>query len=293
MRWPSCAKESNMKQTSPEDRDLEKISSEVSERYRPNAQDEPPARLDAAVLAAARREVEQQRRRRNWQMPASIAAMLVIGVSLVFIVRDNEPPLQSLEQPAANEAKLAKAAPPHLAMKPQSKMNSDLHRERPSRERSARPDREPTLRNEMAAAPESAAREKAAAGTGAPSVQAPAAAPVQAPTAAPVQAPAAPPKGDEHEQSQMAESRDYSPGKKKAEESAVAAARLPQSERDEMRKQAGTDAAKPADWLRRIEDLLRVGDEATAREQLKDFRKQFPLYPLPQRLQVLLPPDQH
>src|SRR6185503_16721545 len=246
MRWPSCAKESNMKQTSPEDRDLEKISSEISERYRPNAQDEPPARLDAAVLAAARREVEQQRRQRNWRMPASIAAMLVIGVSLVFIVRDNEPPLQSLEQPVANEAKLAKAAPPHLAVKPQSRMNSDLHRERPSRERSARPDREPILRDEMAAAPDSAARDKAAAGAAAPSVQAPATAPVQAPAtapvqapaAAPVQAPAAPRKADEHEQSQMAESRDYSPGKKKAEESAVAA-RLPQPERDEVRKQAG------------------------------------------------------
>jgi len=282
-----------MKQTSPEDRDLEKISSEVSERYRPNAQDEPPARLDAAVLAAARREVEQQRRRRSWQMPASIAAMLVIGVSLVFIVRDNEPPLQSLEQPAANEAKLAKAAPPHLAMKPQPKVNSDLHRERPSRERSARPDREPMLRDEMAAAPDSAAREKAAAGAPAPSVQAPAAAPTQAPAAPTVQAPAAAPKGDEREQSQMAESRDYSPGNKKAEESAVAAARLPQSERDEVRKQAGAAAAKPAELLRRIDDLLRVGDEGTAREQLRDFRKQFPLYPLPQRLQALLPPDQH
>jgi len=271
-----------MKKTSPEDRDLEKISSEVSEHYRPNAQDEPPARLDAAVLAAARREVGQPRRRRNWQMPASIAAGLVIGVSLVLIVRDNEPPLPSLERPAANEAKLAKAAPPHLATKPQANTNSNLHRERPSRERSARPDREPIVREEMAAAPENAAREKAAAGAAAPPVQAP-----------PVQAPAAPPKGVEHEQSQMADSRDYSPGKNKAEESAVAAARLPQSERDEVPKQDGAAAVKPAEWLRRIDDLLRVGDEGTAREQLRDFRKQFPLYPLPQRLQALLPPDQH
>ena len=266
-----------MKKTSPEDRDLEKISSEVSERYRPNAQDEPSARLDAAVLAAARREVGQPRRRRNWQMPASIAAVLVIGVSLVLIVRDNEPPLPSLERPAANEAKLAKAAPPHLAMKPQASTNSNLHRERPSRERSARPDREPIVREEMAAAPDAAAREKGAAGAAAPTVQ----------------APAAPPKGVEHEQSQMADSRDYSPGKNKAEESAVAAARLPQSERDEVRKQDGAAAVKPAEWLRRIDDLLRVGDEGTAREQLRDFRKQFPLYPLPQRLQALLPPDQH
>jgi len=84
-----------MKPTLPEDRELEKMGSEVSERYRAGAQDEPPARLDATIQAAARREVEQPRQRRNWQMPASIAAMLVLGVSLVLVVRDKEPPLPS------------------------------------------------------------------------------------------------------------------------------------------------------------------------------------------------------
>jgi hypothetical protein len=39
--------------------------------------------------------------------------------------------------------------------------------------------------------------------------------------------------------------------------------------------------------------LLRDGKEADAREQLLGFRKQFPQYPLPERLQALLPPDQH
>ncbi len=90
-----------MKPTLPEDRELEEMSSEVSEHYRSGAQDEPSARLDAAVLAAARRKMEQPRQRRNWQMPAAIAAMLVLGVSLALIVRDNEPPLSSLERPAA------------------------------------------------------------------------------------------------------------------------------------------------------------------------------------------------
>jgi len=66
-----------MKPTLPEDRELETMGSEVSERYRAGAQDEPPARLDAAIQAAARREVTQPPLRRNWQMPASIAAMLV------------------------------------------------------------------------------------------------------------------------------------------------------------------------------------------------------------------------
>ena len=114
-----------MKPTSPEDRDLEKMSAEVSERYRAGTDDEPSARLDAAVLAAARCEVAQQRQRRKWQMPASIAAMLVIGVSLVLLVRDNEPPLSSFDGPAAEEAKLAKPEPPQLAMKAQPRQRAD------------------------------------------------------------------------------------------------------------------------------------------------------------------------
>ena len=210
-----------MKPTSPEDRDLEKMSSEVPERYRAGVQDEPPARLDAAVLAAARREVEQPRHRSNWQMPASIAAMLVIGVSLVLLVRDNEPPLPSFDRSAAEEAKLAKPAPPQLAMKAQPRPRADSQREaRPSRERSARPDHEPFARAE-----EAAARENAVSGAAVPAAPAPAA------------------------------------------------------------------PARARDWLGKIDDLLREGKEAEARRQLVDFREHYPRYPLPERLQALLPPQ--
>ncbi len=142
-----------MKPTLPEDREIDEMGAEVSARYRAGAQDEPPAKLDAAILAAARREVRQPRPRRNWQMPVSIAAMLVISVSLVLIVRDVEPPLPTMDQPAAGEARLAKPAPPQLAMRAQPRAKADFYREgRPSRERSGRPDREPPARDEMAVA---------------------------------------------------------------------------------------------------------------------------------------------
>ena len=49
---------------------------------------------------------------------------------------------------------------------------------------------------------------------------------------------------------------------------------------------------RPQDWLRSIDDLLRDGKDAAAREQLIGFRKKFPQFPLPERLQALLPPDQ-
>lgn len=263
-----------MKPTSPEDRELERMSSEVSERYRAGAEDEPPGRLDATVLAAARREVEQPRQRRNWQMPASIAAMLVIGVSLVLIVRDNEPPLPSLDRPAADEAKLAKPAPPQLAMKAQPKARADSHREdRPSRERSTRPDREPVARDEAAAT-----RETTASGT--------AARPASAPAAPVVTGPA---KSAEQEQSRIAESSDSFSSKKAGE--VAGAATESRLSAQTLRKEDAAAPAQPQEWLGKIDDLLRDGKEAEARWQLLDFRHQYPHYPLPERLQALLPPD--
>lgn len=271
-----------MKPTSPEDRELEKASSEVSERYRTAAQDEPPARVDAVVLAAARREVEQPRQRRNWQMPASIAAVLVLCVSLVLLVRDNEPPLPSLDGPAADEAKLAKSAPPQLAMKTQPKARAEFHREdRPSRERSARPGREPVApREEAAVKQESALQEKD--NTAGASVQ-----PAPAPAAPAIAGLAKPAEGE----SRIAESSEVAPDKK-AKAAADATAESRASAQTLRKKDGAALPVQPQDWLRRIDDLLQDGKEVEAREQLVDFRKQFPDYPLSQRLQALLPPDQ-
>ena len=69
---------------------------------------------------------------------------------------------------------------------------------------------------------------------------------------------------------------------------------IPQSRRNDesVQPQDSVAPVKPQDWLRRIDDLLREGKDAETRAQLLDFRKQFPNYPLAQRLQALLPPDQ-
>ena len=60
-----------------------------------------------------------------------------------------------------------------------------------------------------------------------------------------------------------------------------------------LRKQEVSAAVpvRPQDWLEKIDGLLRNGKEADAREQMLIFRKQFPQYPLPERLSALLPPD--
>jgi len=252
-----------MKPTSPEDQELEKSSSEVSEHYRAAAQDEPPSRLDAAVLEAARRDLKQPaRRRRDWQIPASIAAMVIIGVAMALLVRENQAPPPSLD--AINEARLAKQTPPQMAMKTQPKANTDSVRERPSRERSPRPDRTLSPQGQTA----TAARDSA--------VQANVA--NRAAAAAPASAPAKP---AEAAGIAAAES-------KKPESMSDAAAQSRRSDQALLKQKTETPMAPPEDWLRRIDDLLREGKNADAREQVQVFQKAYPDFVLPQRFQGLL-----
>ena len=267
-----------MKPTLPDDRELEDTAAQVSERYRPSAQDEPPVKLDAAIRAAAHREVVKPRLRRNWQMPASIAAMLVIGVSLVMVARDHEP-LPSLDHPAAEEAKLAKPAPPQLAMKAQPRAKADFYREdRPSRERTARPDRESVVRDEAAAARGNEMSSASAQSVAPPSAPA---APAGAASESPV----------EHEKSAIAKSDKVVAGKKAA--ASPDAAMASRDAVQALRKQEPIAAVplQPDDWLRKIDHLLLDGKEADARDQWLSFHKQFPHFPVPERMKALFPPD--
>ena len=67
--------------------------------YRAAAQDVPPAALDDAIRAAARRAVGARPRpagfsfSRAWRMPLSIAAVMVLSVSIVTLMREEAPEL--------------------------------------------------------------------------------------------------------------------------------------------------------------------------------------------------------
>lgn len=97
---------------------------ELSALYQHTRQAEPSNELDAAILAASRREVRAGPRPASpfsgrWQIPASIAAVLVLAIIVVplmvpdpeFSQHAREPMLQGIEHPNNSLAPAAKPVP--------------------------------------------------------------------------------------------------------------------------------------------------------------------------------------
>src|SRR6188472_768541 len=90
----------------------------LSRRYRELAREEPPADLDAAILAAARRGVGAgpRARRSSWMVPTSIAAVLMLGIGVSLRMQLEEPGVEtsvpstsSAEYPVPSSAEPAPA----------------------------------------------------------------------------------------------------------------------------------------------------------------------------------------
>ena len=99
------------------DRDLEELLAEAAalrQQHRMASQEEPPVALDEAIRAAARREVGARPRAigagfgGSWRVPASIAAVVVVSVTVAVMVVQHEP--QSLatreRRPTAHPAQV-------------------------------------------------------------------------------------------------------------------------------------------------------------------------------------------
>jgi hypothetical protein len=255
-----------MKPMSPEEHELEELRSGLSGHYRAGSTEEPPAHLDAAILAAARREVRRSRFARNWHLPVSIAAVFVIGVSLALMTSEIDDPLPPPDTSAGVSAGKSAQAVTARAMKQESQApqvpRSGAEREvRPSRERSARRDRELDVRQNSVA-------EHADSAAGVPSVAAPAAAPALRQFEA-----AAPPESVAEQKSTVADSAQ---GRRAT--AALSKKAAPSSD---------APAGAPEEWLKNIEDLLSNGKTTQAREQLAEFRKRYPDYRLPETLREL------
>ena len=271
----------------------------IERLYRETARDEPPARIDSAILAAARREAGAgprplAQRLRRWHLPVSIAAIVMVSVSVVVLMqeeeskRDREPVIPAIPAPAD---KLA--APPALRTPPeaakeamQRELESPSSPRRPSRD-----DREAAARSGVTAGSRAEPASPAAAGVGrleasagkpAPQPFVAAPAPAEEQRTASTAADAAMTSGLESAPAAANQPLASRPRAEARRAAPVAGAMATKSvEQDRLPAWQGFEKEPPEKWLARIEKLKALGLEAEAQEMLSEFKHRFPEHPLP------------
>jgi len=301
----------------------------VSAGYRALGKENPPQALDEAILAASRRAVGSGPRRagfslRRWALPVSVAAVVVLTVSLVVRMQLERPELEALPTfGLEKQARDAKQKPPAASQRdepalavPKAKtegMPSTAERELSTTLVPAAPAPETaaasapaapaaSTRNELAGAepkakadavPSAAERERPAAR--APAAPAPAAAPPArqfvpeppAPKEAPAESVAAPEKRAVLAPAAPGIAEDRAP--QALREDAAAAGRLASRAALEDRallapETVGKKEESPREWLERIARLRREGRVKEADDSLAEFRKRYPDYEIPKDL---------
>ncbi len=281
----------------PEERDEEIIreflegDSALSRLYRRDAHEEPNAQLDATILAEARRNLARTSRvahspfARHWVVPTSLAAVLVLSVSVVLLTPD------PVRQPGVEFDGVAEVPAPagSLADAPQTAA-SDEEMSAPA---SAPLPAEPAMDREQ----DSGAEDSATGG--------------RASRFAPLPAPARQQRADEpvgkssEKRERKAARFNSVPGSEQqprpapatgagvAEEatspsvSRTLAEPLPGPLPGLHAMPADTVQADPAAWLRFIESLLKEQNQQAARSNLRAFRTRYPDFSLPAALMPL------
>jgi hypothetical protein len=270
--------------------------------YREAGRESPPTRLDAAILAAARREAGARPRSvsstlRRWHVPVSVAAVVIVSVTLVILVREEqaerieEVPVPAAAtsadqaaaprtQPTPAEATRETAAQPGLAAPALQRQESRDD----ARFSAALGKREDSARTESGA--------PASSGVAAVATPAPAAKPLPKPPLAPprvAEERAAPSPADAVTAGRIAGAPDAATEPllaRGAEDAppAKAMARAMQSKPAKLDRQPawhGFEKEPPQKWLERIEELKRQGLAAEAEDMLSEFKRRFPEHPLP------------
>lgn len=285
--------------------------------YRAAAREEPPPALDDAIRAAARRAVASRPQRvspsfiRSWRLPLSIAAVMILTVSLVTVMREEAPEIMLPSGGVLGEADQKQAGPVADTGESATAVQKTLL---PHAERSDSVGLRPPAQSgssgiglrDSRVAPERAAESRkdvATLGrveTDAPTVPAPAqraqpeafpgddgardnkmAAPAPLPATIPAPAAGAAAEGKVQSKSEPASAdtalRESSRARVEADIQPSAA--LPAS------RMAGAIQPRaelaPDKWLERIEELRRQGKLEEARTSLAEFRKRFPDHELP------------
>jgi hypothetical protein len=254
--------------------------------YRETERAAPPAHLDAALLAAARREVGARPRPlssalRRWRVPVSIAALVVLSVSLVTLVReeggDELMKVAPGTPPAPKPSETAPPPAPQPAQADAARPSLPAPAARPEPARPApRDDRRadaPVELGAMADRPQRDSVTAVASGAGTAAAPEPAAKPSPQPFLAvprveeraavlPQAAPA------------MEDGAMRAPAARSSIRSAVRG-------QDQAPPWQGYEKEPPQKWLDRIVELRRQGETAAAGEMLAEFKRRFPDHPVP------------
>jgi hypothetical protein len=274
--------------------------------YRAAGSEEPPAHLDAAILAAAHREAGARPRAagsvlRRWQVPVSIAAVVVLSVSLVTLVKEEGGeqlvPLAPSRLPAPPASDLARTAPaPAEAEQPRPSASLPEHLAvEPRRDAPAAPAAGSGLARDALgdAAGSSSGREGAGAAKQPDGASRPQPQPFR--ESAPAERRSAATQASPTEDVAAVQT----PATAESGAAPVPAAKpaAPRLKASEARKEAaaatdarppvwqGYDNEPPQKWLDRIAELKRQERVADADAMLAEFRLRFPAHPLPPGLQ--------
>lgn len=269
--------------------------------YHEAAREAPPAHLDARILAAARREAGARPRTltstlRRWHVPVSIAAVVILSVSLVILVREEggeqivpapvpavAPPV---EQPGAPGPQLALAEAAREATQPQAAAPaSSRHGPRDDIKApvvlgkladSAQPQPGPPVVSGagIVATPESAAKPLPQ-----PFLAAPRVAEERAASSRTDAVTAGRMAGTPAASSELQGARSAADAPSAKAVPRAMAAKPP--EQDRLPVWHGFEKEPPQKWLARIEELRRQGRAAEAEEMLSEFKRRFPQHPLP------------
>jgi len=261
--------------------------------YRAASGEEPPGHLDAAIRAAARREVDagpartRKVRFGNWGVPLSLAAVVVLSVSVVLMMQqEGADRIESLTHPipaqvvpraadtgigndAARSLAVEEAVPQRMpapapaAVRPESAKSVAETAPQPAAKRRDDANELRTLESNAVRATTAAEADHAQGDLGAKRERAPA-----APALSPLRSAPAPIAGETAVGAGLADPR------------APAAAMADAPEKAALWRDLVD--APPEKWLQRIVELRRAGKTADAAAVVGEFRRRFPAERVPE-----------
>jgi hypothetical protein len=269
--------------------------------YREAAREAPPAHLDAHILAAARREVGARPRSltstlRRWHIPVSIAAVVIVSVSLVILVREEggeqivPAPVPAVAPPAEQPA--APGRQPALAEAARETTQPQAAAPAPPRRGSRDDAKAPAVLGKLADSAQPEPGPPAVSGAGIVATPESAAKPLPQPflaTPRVAEERAAPSPADAVTAGRMAGALSVpseplvarSAAEAPQAKSMARAMQTKPSEQDRLPAWHGYEKEPPQKWLVQIQEYKRQGRAAEAEEMLSEFKRRFPEHPLP------------